>query len=181
LLGRELAVGAVEEQAREAEDGVDRRPELVAHVGHQARLDVGRPAKGVVLLVELRVQALEPLVGLGELAAGGLEIRLPVARGHGHEHHLPSARLGREGERGRPAMREQAQLPVVHALVLHALEERPRLGVAPGIDHRIEGLAHRALAAAKHLLRSRVQPAAPAVRRAHHHELGAQTLDDGPQ
>ena len=36
LLGREVTVEAIEEELREAEDRVDRRAELVAHVRHDA-------------------------------------------------------------------------------------------------------------------------------------------------
>ena len=69
LLVRELAVDAVEQEARQREDRVQRRAELVAHVGQEARLQSRSARLELVgLLVELGVERDDAAVGVLELA-----------------------------------------------------------------------------------------------------------------
>ncbi len=56
-LVRRLAVDVVEDQLGVAEDGVERRAQLVAHVGEELRLVLARDLELPALLVDLAEQA----------------------------------------------------------------------------------------------------------------------------
>ena len=80
LLGRQLAVDAVEQQPGEREDRVQRRAELVAHVGQEARLHLVGAAQVGRLLVELGVERDDAAVGVLQLAVEPLELVLALAQ-----------------------------------------------------------------------------------------------------
>ena len=67
LLVGQRAVEPVQQDPRDAADRAERRPELVAHVGQEAALQVGGLAQLVGVVVELGVQRDDALVGLGQL------------------------------------------------------------------------------------------------------------------
>ena len=67
LLGRQVAVDAVQQDAGQRQDRVERRAELVAHVGEEARLHLRGPAEVVGLLVQLGVEGHDAAVGVVQL------------------------------------------------------------------------------------------------------------------
>src|SRR5690606_6345769 len=69
LLG-ERAVQALQQDAGERRDRIERRAELVAHVGEEAALQLGGMAQLLGAILQLGVERHHPLVGFGEL---GLE------------------------------------------------------------------------------------------------------------
>ena len=80
LLVGERTVRPVHQQPGDVEDGVERRPELVADVGQEARLELGGPGEVGRLLVELGVQRQHAAIGLRELLVEPLDLDLPLAR-----------------------------------------------------------------------------------------------------
>ena len=81
LLGGQLAVAPVEQEAGQAQDRVQRRAELVAHVREEAGLQVRDPLQDLGVLVELGVEGDDAAVGLLQLAAVQLgELGLAVAQ-----------------------------------------------------------------------------------------------------
>jgi hypothetical protein len=62
LLGRQVALGVVAELLAEDQDGVERRPELVRHVGEELRLVLGRERQLRRLLLERATGLLDLLV-----------------------------------------------------------------------------------------------------------------------
>ena len=72
LLGQR-AVDAVEQQPRDAADRRQRRAELVAHVGQEAALELGRLPQLLGLRVELGVERDHAAVGLLELGLQRLD------------------------------------------------------------------------------------------------------------
>ena len=81
LLGGQVAVAAREQEARQALDRVERRAELVAHLGEEAGLEIGKTLEGLGAFVELGVEGHHASVGLVELAAVHLgDLRLAVAQ-----------------------------------------------------------------------------------------------------
>ena len=65
---RPAPLAIVEQQIREPEDRVHRRPELVGHVREEARLQLVGAAEVIRLLVELRVERDDAAIGVFELA-----------------------------------------------------------------------------------------------------------------
>ena len=66
--GGELAVECVEQQPGQRQDGVQRRAELMAHIGQEARLEFVGAAQMIGLLVELRIERDHAAIGVFQLA-----------------------------------------------------------------------------------------------------------------
>jgi hypothetical protein len=99
LLVRQRAVELVLQDPRDALDGAERGAELVAHVGEEPALEIGRFAQPHGVVVELGVQREHALVRLGELRRQrrdlGLEagdFLLQIGRRFSHVRVRPFAR-----------------------------------------------------------------------------------------
>ena len=67
LLGRQLPVAARLQQARERQDRVERRAELMAHIGEEARFQLVGPAQMVGAVGELGVERDDAAIGVLQL------------------------------------------------------------------------------------------------------------------
>ena len=67
LFGRQFAVDAVEQQARQRQHRIQRRAEFVAHVGQEARLQLARLAQLLGAVVELGIKRDHAAIGIAEL------------------------------------------------------------------------------------------------------------------
>ena len=65
-----------DQQITQTDDGIDRRPELVRHVGEKPRLHFVRAAKMVGLLVEFGVERDDTAVGIFQFAIQSRELFL---------------------------------------------------------------------------------------------------------
>jgi hypothetical protein len=78
LLRFERAVGLVGEQAREPQNRVERRAELVAHVRKEFGLELVGPAQVVRSLVELRIKRQHAAIGVRELRVHPRQLALAL-------------------------------------------------------------------------------------------------------
>ena len=115
-----LAHQAVPQHLGEADDGVERRPQLVRHVGEKLGLHAARVFQLDVLLLQRLLEALQ----LGHVARRGEDpLQPPVAVVEGGRV------VGHHGERAVPGARGELVVGDL-AFVEHAVDAR--LGAAPG-------------------------------------------------
>jgi hypothetical protein len=81
LLRTDRLRGVAAQHVREADDGVERRAQLVAHVGEKLRLRAVRGLGGVLRQVKLDVRAAQRRARLGALARHGAEFHLVQCNG----------------------------------------------------------------------------------------------------
>ena len=79
LLRRQLAVGAVQQQPRQRQDRVQRRAELVAHVGQEVRLQLVGPPQMVGPLVQFGIQRDDAAIGVLQFLVELVQLLLPRA------------------------------------------------------------------------------------------------------
>ena len=75
----ERAVDPIHQQPGDVEDGVERRPELVADVGQEPGLELRGAGQVGRLLVQLGVERQHAAVGLRQLLVQPLDLHLPLA------------------------------------------------------------------------------------------------------
>ena len=79
LLGRQLAVTARKQQARQRQDRVERGAEFVAHIGEKARVQLVRAAQMVGALVKLGIERDDAPISVMELLVEQRQLFLPRA------------------------------------------------------------------------------------------------------
>ena len=79
LLGRQFAVRAIQQQAAQRQNGVQRRAELVAHIGQKPRLQFVGAAQVIGFFVQFRIQRHHAAIGVFQFPIQPGELDLPGA------------------------------------------------------------------------------------------------------
>ena len=80
LIGCQRPIGAIEKNARQREDRVQRRSELVAHIREEARFHFIRAAQMIRLLVQFSIERNHATIRIVELAVQTGEFLLAMAQ-----------------------------------------------------------------------------------------------------